>query len=120
MCSRGIRFLAEHDPGRRFRFVPLQGTRGRSMEDRAGGNRLATVLVEADGKVVSRSDAVIRILNEMGPGWRLMGAVGAIIPRSMRDAGYDFIAARRHDWFGGGKVCSIPSQELRERLLHDP
>ena len=117
MCSRSIRFLAENDPQRRLRFVKLQSPRGKSMEGRAGTGTLNTALVEADGQVFSRSNAILRAMRELGTGWRILAALGRGIPRPLRDWAYDFIAARRHTWFGKGDACAMPSDALRERLL---
>ena len=117
MCSRSIRFLAEHDPRRRFRFVKLQSPLGRRMEERAGTGMLNTALVESGGEVLSRSEAVLAILRELGGGWRMLAGLGCCLPRGMRDAAYDFIAARRHTWFGKGDACALPSEALRERLI---
>lgn len=117
MCSKSIRFLAEHDPRRRFRFVKLQSPRGQQMEERSGTGALNTALVEADGEVFSRSNAILRAMRELGTGWRILAELGRCIPRPLRDWAYDFIAAHRHKWFGKGDACSMPSQALRERLL---
>ncbi len=118
MCSRGIRWLAENDPADRLRFTKLQGPQGREMEKRAGTGELMTVLVEADGRVFSRSDAVLRLCRELGGRFRVIGWIGrTFIPRAFRDAAYDFIAAWRHRWFGKGDACAMPSEALRSRLL---
>lgn len=117
MCSRGIRWLAEHDRHDRLRFVRLQSPRGRALEARAGTGTLATALVEADGRIHARSDAVLRVLHSLGGPFRLAAALGHLIPRRLRDAAYDFIAARRHRWFGRGDACALPSEALRRRLL---
>jgi predicted DCC family thiol-disulfide oxidoreductase YuxK len=117
MCSRSIRFLAEHDPEKRLRFVKLQSPLGQSMEERAGTGTLNTALVKADGEVLSRSNAILRVLRELGGGWRLLSLLGRCIPRPLRDWAYDFIAARRHRWFGKGDACAMPSEALRERLI---
>lgn len=117
MCSRGIRWLAEHDAVDQLRFVRLQSPRGREMEQRAATGDLMTVLVEADGRIFSRSDAVLRLGRAMGGGFRLLAAIGSWMPRTLRDGAYDFIAARRHRWFGKGDACALPSEALRGRLL---
>lgn len=117
MCSRSIRWLAEHDRHDQLRFVRLQSPRGRELEARAGTHTLSTALVEADGRIHSRSDAVLRLLRALGGPFRLLGGLGHLIPRRLRDAAYDFIAARRHRWFGRGDACALPSEALRRRLL---
>jgi predicted DCC family thiol-disulfide oxidoreductase YuxK len=118
MCSRSIRWLAANDPADQFRFVRLQSPRGREMEKQAGTGDLMTALVAADGRIYSRSDAVLRICRALE--WRFRGIswIGrTFIPRRFRDAAYDFIAARRHRWFGKGDACAMPSEALRVRLL---
>jgi predicted DCC family thiol-disulfide oxidoreductase YuxK len=117
MCSRGIRWLAEHDAADQLRFTRLQSPRGRAMEERAGTGDLMTVLVEADGRIFSRSDAVLRLGRALGGGFRLLAAIGSWMPRTLRNLAYDFIAARRHRWFGKGDACAMPSEALRSRLL---
>jgi predicted DCC family thiol-disulfide oxidoreductase YuxK len=87
------------------------------MEKQAGTGDLMTALVAADGRIYSRSDAVLRICRALGGQFRLLAAIGRFIPRLFRDGAYDFIAARRHRWFGKGDACAMPSEALRSRLL---
>lgn len=118
MCSRSIRWLAEHDPADQLRFTRLQSPQGREMEKRAGTGDLMTALVAADGRIYSRSDAVLRICRALEWRFRAISWIGrTFIPRRFRDAAYDFIAARRHRWFGKGDACAMPSDALRVRLL---
>lgn len=118
MCSRSIRWLAASDAADRLRFTRLQSPRGREMEKQAGTGDLMTALVAADGRIYSRSDAVLRICKALGWRFRVISWIGrTFIPRRFRDAAYDFIAARRHRWFGKGDACAMPSEALRGRLL---
>ena len=118
MCSRSIRWLAENDPADQLRFVRLQSPRGREMEMQAGTGDLMTALVAADGRIYSRSDAVLRLWQALGGRFRVISWIGrTFIPRRFRDGAYDFIAARRHRWFGKGDACALPSEALRVRLL---
>jgi len=114
MCSRGMRFLAEHDRHRRLRFLKLQSIRGREMEARAGTGSLQTVLVEADGRVYARFDAVFRCLKALGGVWSMLAVLGKLLPA--RDWLYGWIAARRKRWFHKD-VCELPSPALLERLI---
>lgn len=114
MCDGGIRFLASHDRHDRIRFLKLQSDAGRKLEQQAGQSRLTTMVVEADGRIYTRSAAVLRCAQAMGGIWAFLGALARLIPG--KDLLYDWIAGNRHRWFPGN-VCSLPSPALRERLL---
>lgn len=117
MCSRSIRWLAEHDPLDRFRFTPLQSPLGQALESQAGLAPLSSALVEADGQVHSRSTAVLFLLHSLGGPFRLAALLGKCIPRPLRDAAYDFIATRRHHYHRHSPNCPLPSAALRRRLI---
>ncbi len=117
MCSGAIRFLAGEDAADALRFVPLQGPRGQEVERKAGDGPLKTMLLECDGAILARSDGVLRVLDALGGHWRVLATAGRLIPRPLRDAAYNFIAARRHRWFGKGDACALPDEALRARLL---
>ncbi|QJE96735.1 thiol-disulfide oxidoreductase DCC family protein [Luteolibacter luteus] len=117
MCSRGVRFLAERDRHQRLHFVPLQSSMGREMEQRAGTEKLSTMIVKRGDQVLARSEGILSVLQALGGIWAVLARMARIFPRVLRDAVYDFIAARRHRWFGKGDVCSLPSEALRQRLI---
>jgi predicted DCC family thiol-disulfide oxidoreductase YuxK len=117
LCSRSIRFLAEHDPKRRLRFVTLQSRLGREIEAAATGETLNTVVAKKDGKVFTYSDAVLEILKTLGGSWAILGTLGFVLPRGLRDRAYRFVANHRYRWFGKADICSLPSEALRERLI---
>ena len=117
LCSRSIRFLAEHDSKRRLRFVTLQSRLGREMEAAATGETLNTVVAKKRGKVFTYSDAVLEILKTIGGPWAILGTLGFVLPRALRDRAYRFIARNRYRWFGKADVCSLPSPALRERMI---
>lgn len=118
LCSASVRFVIRRDPHARCRFLPIQSGRGREIY-RAHGldpEKPDTLLVLAGGKVLLRSDAAIAIGRELGFPWSI-ASVGRILPRSLRDALYDFIAQRRYRWFGKDASCLVPTPEVRSRFL---
>lgn len=117
MCSRAIRFVAERDRRDRIRFTRLQDPTGTEMSDAAGTGLLDSMLVRQDERILMQSDAVIAILHTIGGVWRLPAFLGRVIPRSLRDRLYDFVADHRYDWFGTGDACSMPSETLSRRLV---
>jgi len=120
LCHRAVKFLLRHDRGgTAFRFAPLQGRTFKealSPEQRAGLPD-SMVLRTVDGKLLVRSDAWLHILAQLGGGWRILGRVLRVIPRSLRDWSYDFVAAIRFRVFGRREeLCPVVPAELRERF----
>lgn len=118
LCQGGMSFIVRRDPGARFRFAALQSAPGRALlnsrgldPDRVDG------LVLIDGKqAYVRSGAVFAIARRL-PGWWWAGALGWLVPRPLRDAGYGWVAANRHRLLRRGEACPLPDPALRERLL---
>lgn len=117
MCSRSIRFLARRDVGDRLRFTPLQSEAGQALRKSLGEEPPDSMLVRKGERVLVRSEAVLAVLGGLGLPWRMLAALGLLVPRAWRDRLYDFIAARRHRWFGKGDACALPSEALRQRLV---
>lgn len=65
-----------------------------------------SIVLEADGKVYYKSDAVLRHLQILGGVWRLFGTLGLIIPLRLRNAVYDYVGRHRYAWFGACD-CSV-------------
>jgi len=118
LCHATVRFVLEHDRAGHFRFAPLQSELGRTLLGAHGLDADAldnVVLVDAAGAHV-RSDAVLRILRELGAPWRWLAAL-RFLPRALRDRGYDWIARNRYRWFGKKDACPLPRPEWRDRFL---
>jgi predicted DCC family thiol-disulfide oxidoreductase YuxK len=60
---------------------------------------------------------MVHILSRLGGGWKIAAGVLTLIPRPLRDAGYDFVAATRYRVFGKrDELCPVLPPELRERF----
>ncbi|MCA9728374.1 MAG: thiol-disulfide oxidoreductase DCC family protein [Candidatus Eisenbacteria bacterium] len=131
LCNRGIDFLIRHDRAGRLRFAPLQSDAARALLATLGtsastsmGREITgadvppprSVVYVAEGRVYLRSEAVLRLLADLGRGWRLVRVLG-IVPVSWRDAFYDWVARNRYAWFGKSNTCRIPTAEERSRFL---
>jgi predicted DCC family thiol-disulfide oxidoreductase YuxK len=117
LCNRLVDFVIRRDRRRRFRFAPLQGETARARLPapmRAGP--LATIVLEHEGALRVRSDAILAILAVLGRGWRLAG-VCRLLPRRLRDAAYHYIARNRFRWFGRRASCRLPTAAEREYFL---
>jgi predicted DCC family thiol-disulfide oxidoreductase YuxK len=122
LCNRSVSFVIDHDATGTLRFASLQSNAGRRILESFGraapsGAPDTMVFVE-DGKIYDRSTAVIRVAGHLRGAWRWLAAF-EVIPRSLRDAVYRWIAARRYAWFGKAPSCRVPSPELKARFLED-
>ena len=107
-CARSVRWLLGRDRHAALRFAPLQGDTAAPILARYGvpaDQEFRTMLVvehvgEAGERLHQRSDGALIALRAIGGGWRALAAAGRLVPRVLRDAVYDFIAARRFRWFG--------------------
>src|SRR5262245_31044975 len=104
-----------------MRFAPLQGEfAGRVLGRYPELNGVdSLILVERSGagaeRVSARSEAVVRIGEYLGGGWIAARAL-RIIPRFLRDAGYDLFARFRYRLFGRMDSCPLPSPDVRARF----
>jgi predicted DCC family thiol-disulfide oxidoreductase YuxK len=68
-------------------------------------------------RVLVRSAAVLRVLRYLGGVWRWLAGLATIVPRSLADWVYDFIARHRHQLTRGGPACLIPTPDQRSRFI---
>ena len=120
LCHWAVRFVLARDrEGRAFRFAPLDSDAFRSAVPEAVRASLPDSLVieTSDGRLLTRSSAVIHILGRLGRPWRGLGAVARVFPRALLDALYDFVARVRYRVFGREPdACPVIPKDLRSRF----
>lgn len=116
-CSRWVRFVIRLDRDRRFRFLPIQSERGRTLAARFGidPNAPETNAVVWNGRIFFKSDAALTVLSQLPETAALAILKGA--PRLLRDPAYDLIARNRYRIFGRTEQCMVPSAADRARFL---
>lgn len=120
LCHRGVKFVLKHDrSGTAFRFAPLQGVTFSArvpVEQRKALPDSMAVQTET-GSLLIRSEALVHILQRLGGGRKVLGAVLAIVPRPLRDLAYNFVARTRHRLFGRpDELCPVLPADLRARF----
>ena len=123
LCNRLNRFVLARDPSGRFRFAALQsplagGILTRHGRDPRDLDTLYLVLGHGrpDERLLWKSDAVLWILRALGGPWRGAGAL-RVVPRGLRDLGYDLVARTRYGLFGRYDACPLPDPRHRARFL---
>jgi predicted DCC family thiol-disulfide oxidoreductase YuxK len=115
LCNGFVDFLLSRDESRRFLFASLQGETAQAKLPKQAES-LKSVVLWTQGKAWEKSDAVLRILPQLGGPWRLI-SLFRFTPRFLRDWVYDRIAANRYRLFGRRESCRLPSPEEKARFL---
>ena len=125
LCNRLVAFLLRHDRRDEFRFAPLQSEVAQALLRRYNldPNDFDTVVVLADfqrpaERALTRSEAALWAIARLGGIWRLF-AIAKLVPLSLREALYRFIAHRRYRVFGKYDQCPLPSPKDRDKFLGD-
>lgn len=123
LCSGVVRWCHRVDKHERIWFAALDSeiaSRNRkdlALPEPGEGAETFAFWDEGSGKVFYRSDGAIQMLREIGGLWTGLGAMASLLPRFVRDAGYDFIARNRRKWFGTSEECTLPPTSLRGKVL---
>jgi predicted DCC family thiol-disulfide oxidoreductase YuxK len=117
LCNHWVDFLLARDRDRHFHFSPLQGETARDWLKIGPEEALdSVVLIDARG-IHRKTDAVWRMLLQLGGLWWIAGWLLRLVPRPIRNWGYDIVARHRYRWFGKKETCSLPTPDERERFL---
>jgi predicted DCC family thiol-disulfide oxidoreductase YuxK len=123
MCDAVVQFLLRHDRKDAFRFAPQQGEAARQVLARHAldSATMETICVienynSPQEAFYTRSDAALLIAEGLGGIWTLTLAA-RLLPRSFRDACYDFVARNRYRIFGRRTECRLPCEEDKHRFL---
>ncbi len=119
-CTGWVRFLIKYDSDKRFQFAPLQSPLGQQLlknNDLAQAEFSSFVVITSDG-YLTKSTAALHLLHRLGGTWRIM-YIFILIPKFLRDWGYDIMARYRYQLRGTLTKCYRPPQEYEDRFLYD-
>ena len=119
LCMRSVKFISKRDSGNRFIFANLDSIDSRDWPvniDQKG--EWKSIIVISDSRIFLYSDAVIRIVQELGYPWKIF-SLFKWIPKFIRDAGYRFIAKIRYRVFGQLDQCWIPAGNEKNKFITD-
>lgn len=120
LCHRAVRFALAEDRSAGLRFAPLQGEAFHHAvpPERRGLLPDSLILQTEEGALLSRSEAVVRMLLRFGGVWRILGRLLRVVPVATRDAVYDLVARLRHRLFARPtEVCPVIPERVRDRFI---
>jgi predicted DCC family thiol-disulfide oxidoreductase YuxK len=118
LCSRFVQFVLRADRSGHFNFLAAQSQLGAALYRHFGLDAVEyeTYILLENGCAYFRSEAAIRIFEGLGLPWRCT-AIARIVPLSLRDKVYDFVARHRLRWFGARDTCYLPDPSQADRFI---
>jgi len=120
LCNAWVQFIVKRDSAGTIRFASLQSGAGRRLleEHKIDENYIESLVFFEEERFSVSSTAALRTLSYLDS-WQKHLIFLAVVPRSLRDLVYRFIARNRYKWFGRREQCMIPTTELSKRFLPD-
>lgn len=116
LCNGFVDFIMKIDSAGKFKFSPLQSEFAKSRLLPRYTEDLKSVVVEIDGEILEKSDAVFKVFETLGGKWKIAAKL-KILPLFLRNAGYDLVAEMRYKIFGKKDTCRLPTPEEKERFI---
>ena len=119
LCSSAVQFIIENDKKDIFRFVSLQSDLGQEITTYLGISSadLDSIILYLPGYAYYyKSQAVFEIAKELG-GIYSISTIFSILPSSITDSVYDYIAKNRYKWYGKKEFCMIPTNDIKAKFL---
>ena len=119
LCDSAVQMIIKHDSKDVFRFVALQSDLGQKIIKHLGIDTQKTdsiILYQPGFAYYYKSEAVLEIAKDLS-GLFYFGTLFSILPTSLNNHIYDYIAKNRYKWYGKKETCLIPTKELQAKFL---
>lgn len=118
LCSHSASFVLRHDKNDMFQLLAAQSPIAQAIYRHYGLNPtdFDTMILLSDGRLWLKSESAIHTAERLGFPWSSAKLL-RIIPLSLRDRFYDWVARNRFRIFGRRESCYVPSAENRHRFL---
>lgn len=119
LCNNTVQFIIKHDKKNIFMFAALQSDIGKRIikTHQIDTSKLDSILLYANEKgITHKSTAALKIALHLGFPISII-SMFFIIPTSIRNWVYDYIAKNRYKWYGKKDACMIPTPELRSKFI---
>jgi predicted DCC family thiol-disulfide oxidoreductase YuxK len=120
LCNNSVLKVIKYDKKDSFIFVALQSKNGQDIINylKIDSSKIDSIVLYEPGIAYDiKSTAVLKIMKDFGGFWFLT-QIFEILPITIRDFFYDYIAKNRYKWFGKEESCMIPTPELKAKFLN--
>jgi predicted DCC family thiol-disulfide oxidoreductase YuxK len=118
LCNTFVNLVIDVDENEKIKFASLQSDFGQKFlrDNHFSETEFNTFILFSAGKIYKKSAAVYRIFRLFGGFWKIL-LIFDLLPRTVSDFFYDFIARNRYKFFGKKESCRMPTPELKKRFL---
>ena len=119
LCDGTVQFIIKRDSKDVFRFVSLQSDLGRELLQKLPIEFQLTdsvILYESEKVFFYKSQAVFEIVKSIGGIYYCL-LIFKLLPNTITNTVYDFIAKNRYRWWGKKESCLVPSKDLQSKFL---
>lgn len=118
LCNSVVKLVIHQDKKAYFKLAALQSHAGQKLlkQHALPQKDFETFLLIENGNVYQQSDAALKVAKHFSWYWQWTQVLW-LLPRSVRNAAYSFIARRRYRWFGKKETCMIPTPDNQQRFL---
>jgi predicted DCC family thiol-disulfide oxidoreductase YuxK len=109
LCYKTVKNIMKIDNKSIFNFISNNSKSGKKIITDYNLNSITTqtiILFTSEKEFLIKSDAVIAIISRLNFVFKIFN-IFSVIPKKIRDIGYDFIARNRYNWFGENDNCEI-------------
>lgn len=115
-CDGFINFVIDHDKFDQFRFAPAQSEIAQKLLSGLEIENIDSIILIKKEGYYFKSDAIFEIIYHLDSGIGLLYFL-KIIPKFIRNYGYDFIAKHRYLLMGKLNECRLPTPTLKAKFL---
>lgn len=117
LCDSFFKWVVKQDDKKKFRFATLQsGYAQRLLQHQSFDPAADTVILYHQGVLSTYSSAALKTMILLGGFAKMIGYLGLVFPKFVRDSVYRFTAKNRYKWFGT-KSCLIPGPEWGDQFI---
>lgn len=107
MCNFWVQFIKKRNPKKSIDFLPLQSEKGNLILFKYKiDSSVDSIVFVWNNKAYIKSSAALQIINQLGLWWKIL-LIFWLIPKPIRDWGYDVIARNRHRFFATKGECDL-------------
>lgn len=117
LCNSSVQWIIRQDKKNLFKFCPLQSKQGAEvLLLHLSSEELSSIVLHHKNEYFTEAAAVLKIASLLGGIWSF-SKIFNLLPVSLLNRGYRFLAKNRYRWFGQKAHCMIPSPSIKEKFL---